>query len=119
MSESNSEQTPKQPPIPAPDTAKKISPIKMMRRGEDTIDGDNSVVFADFSPKILPADFPEEVVVPKDVSAPEPAPSMDLAPASGQSMSVTSVPQSVTSGDGRPNPNVTSSQTSSSNKKSG
>lgn len=122
MSEQESESTvPKQPPIPeSVDTARKITPIRVMRRGEDSFDADNEVVFADFSPKVLPADYPdEEVTVPKDAFAPAPVPSGDLAPASAQTSSGTSVPKSVTSGAGKPSPSATSSPASSSPKKSG
>jgi hypothetical protein len=121
MSESEAEQTPKQPPIPStPDTAKKVVPFRIMRRGDDTVDRDNEVVFADFSPVVLPSDLvTEEPTVPKDVYAPEPAPSTDLAPASGPSSSGTSAPPSAILADGSPNPSATSSPPSSSGKKTG
>lgn len=120
MSEQESEITPKQPPIPSTDRAKKISPIKMMKPGEDSFDSENTVIFSDFRPQVLPADVPDAVpTVPKDVYAPGPAPSTDLAPASGQSSSGTSVPKTATSDDGKPNPSATSSQPSSSGKKTG
>lgn len=108
MSEQEAE-SPKQPPIPVVDKARKITPFRVMRRGDDTVDADNDVVFSDFSPRVLPADFPdEEVTVPKDVFAPQPAPLPDLAPASGRSTSGTSVPKSVSSDAGKPNPSATS-----------
>lgn len=125
MSEESVE-TPKQPPIPAPDTARKITPIRMMTRGEDSIDSENQVVFSDFSPKILPADFPdEEVTVPKDAFAQAPAASGDLAPSSALTSSGTSAPPPPTSlpavptGDGKPSPSASSSPPSSSAPKSG
>lgn len=111
MSEQDAEITPKQPPIPEkPDEARKVVPFRIMRRGQDSVDEENDVVFSDFSPRVLPADVPDEteVTVPKDVSAPELAPSTDLAPASGQNTSVTSVPQPVSKDAGKPNPSVTS-----------
>jgi hypothetical protein len=121
MSEAEAEITPKQPPIPeVVDKARKITPFRVMRRGEDSIDSENEVVFSDFSPRVVPADFPdEELTVPKDVSAPAPAPSTDLAPASGRTTSVTSVPPSVNSDAGKLNQNATSSPPSSTPPKSG
>lgn len=120
MSESNAEETPKQPPIPAQDTARKVVPFRIMRRGKDSVDEENDVVFADFSPLVLPSDVvTEEPTVPKDVFAPDHAPLTDLAPSSAQSSSGTNAPPSATSAAGKRNQSGTSSPPSSSEKKSG
>jgi hypothetical protein len=121
MSEQETEETNKQPPIPeAKDTARKISPFKVIRRGKDSVDNDEDVVFADFSPLVLPADVPdEEIILPKDAFAREPAPLTDLAPSSALTSSVTPALKAASSGDGKPSPSATSSQPSSLPKKSG
>lgn len=60
------------------DEATKITPFKIIRPGEDTVDLDDEVQFADFRPRVVPSDTPDEEPVemaPKAVSAPAPAPS--------------------------------------------
>lgn len=58
------------------DEPRTLNPFRVIHRGEDTVDENDNVLFADFSPKVLPADTPEEVdfsVGPKALSVPEPA----------------------------------------------
>jgi len=57
---------------------KVVSPFKIIQRGEVTL-VDDSVAFADFSPRVVPADTPDdrETTVPKAESAQVPAPSSE------------------------------------------
>lgn len=106
----------------APDEAQKLTPFKIINRGEDTLDSDDDVIFADFSPKVLPADAPEEVEeipVPKDDSAPAPAPSSESPVKTEQTSSKTPAPAPAGKADGNAKKNESSSQTSSSGQKSG
>ncbi len=59
---------------PSADDAVAVTPFQTIRPGEDTVDADDRVTFADFRPHVLPADVEEELeveVIPKDESAPE------------------------------------------------
>lgn len=88
------------------DEPRNVTPFKLIRRGEDTLDIDERVVFADFSPTVLPADTPDEVVevlAPKDVSVPVPAPSSESMQTSVPLTLETTVPVLVEEGDGKTN----------------
>ena len=60
---------------PTEDDAVAVTPFQTIRRGEDTVDADDNVTFADFRPHVLQADAvedePEVEPVPKEGSAPE------------------------------------------------
>ncbi len=93
-----------------PDEPRTITPFKLINRGEDTLNLDEQVVFADFSPRIVPADTPDEeleevVVVPKDESAPEPAASPESNPTTEPSSSETPVPTPANKEGGLPSAN--------------
>ena len=102
---------------------KTITPFKVINRGEDTVDRDDRVVFADFSPKVLPADAPDEevVVVPKDGSAMAPASSSgaSLTETDEPTSSATSAPAPASEDDGKPSQSETGKPDSSSPPKSG
>ena len=55
--------------------ARTVTPFRVINRGEDTLDEHEDVVFADFSPRVLPSEVPDEdidgALNPKGVSAPE------------------------------------------------
>jgi hypothetical protein len=98
--------------------AREITPFKIINRGEDTLSGTN-VVFSDFSPKVLPADAPdevEEIPVPKEESAPEPAPSSESTETPVQEKSEKPAQAPVNKEDGK---SEAGSPTSSSSQKSG
>lgn len=99
------------------DTAKQLNPFKLIQRGEDTLGPDDDVQFADFSPRMLPADVPEPS--PKDESALAPAHSKGSREKIERPTSDTSAQEPADKGDGQNSPNEDSSQTSSSEKKSG
>jgi len=100
-----------------------LNPFRVIRRGEDTLgaDGEN-VVFSDFSPRVMSADQPElevEVTVPKEGSAPEPAPSSESKEVIEPKRSETPAPAPADEGAGKPSLTVPGKLTSSSPKKSG
>lgn len=102
------------------DAATKLNPFKIINAGEDTLDGDD-VVFADFRPKIIPSDTPDEIVdpAPKASSAPAPAPSSESTQTIVQRASEELVQELADEDGGQPNPTESSSQASSSDTKSG
>jgi len=55
--------------------AREVNPFQIIQRGVDTVNSRGQVTFADFTPKVVPADTPEEIPVPKDESAQAPVPS--------------------------------------------
>jgi hypothetical protein len=62
------------PQGPSEDDAVAVTPFQVIRRGEDTLDDNDRVTFADFRPTVEPADEieePEVEQVPKEGSAPE------------------------------------------------
>lgn len=76
------------------DEAQTVSPFKFIQRGEDTLDDEGNVMFADFTPKIVPSETPDEIEpAPKVESAPEPAPSPESTQTSVQRPSETPVPE--------------------------
>lgn len=100
--------------------AKKITPFKMISRGEDSVDREDDIIFADFSPRIVPADTPEEpVVVPKDEYAPAPAPSLESTEKTEPLKSDKPAPAPASKDDGKVSPAGNGKQDSSSPKKSG
>lgn len=104
-----------------PDEARKITPFKRIGRGQDSLDYDDEVVFADFTPHILPADLDEDeeiIVIPKEESVPEPVASPAPEPQSEVSPTK-SAPPAAPSADGKPKTPASSSPASSSPKKSG
>lgn len=103
-----------------------VTPFQIIRRGQDTVDKDERLTFADFSPQVLPADAQEEVeveieTVPKEESAPEPASSPEsTSTQTTQSQTPEeTVKESATSDDGSPNPSESSKQSSSTPPKTG
>lgn len=107
-----------------PDEPRTITPFKIIERGDDTLGANGEVLFADFSPRIVPADTPDDdeeevVVVPKGESAPEPVASPESTSATEQTTSETNVPTPADKADGSPNPNEPSLPTSSSDQKPG
>ena len=103
------------------DTATKLTPFKIINRGEDSLDENDDVVFADFSPKVVPADTPDQIVqpAPKASSAPAPAPSSESTQTIVQRASEELAQELAEEDDGLPSPSESSSQTSSSATKSG
>ena len=103
------------------DTARKISPFKVIERGQDTIDKDDDVIFADFSPRVLPADTPEETVVPapKGESVVEPAPSSESSETTEPKSQDKTAPEPAAKDSGKPKANASGTQVSSSPKKTG
>jgi len=106
---------------PPEDEAVKVTPFKLIRRGDDTIDHEEDITFADFSPRILPADAPDEndLVVPKDGSVPEPVPSPESPPIVTHETSGTDALSPAAKAAGKPSPRETGKPDSSSPKKSG
>jgi hypothetical protein len=91
-----------------------------LKRGEDTVDAEDQVTFADFSPNVRPADAPDPVeALPKGESAPAPAPSSESSEKTVQQTSDTSAPTPASKDDGKPSPSESSKQTSSSDQKTG
>jgi hypothetical protein len=100
------------------DEVRKVNPFRVIRRGDDTVDGEDDIVFADFSPKVLPADTPEEVVpVPKDSSAVEPASFSESTQTSEPKKKAS--PASASAGAGKRSQSAASKQGSSSSPKTG
>lgn len=111
--------------------ARLVTPFQIIRRGEDSLDKDDRVTFADFSPQVLPSDAPVEVevdaeieTVPKDESAPEPAPSQEVVPTSmqttpSQDTSEEPAQEAATKEDGSASPSESSKQSSSTPPKTG
>ena len=103
---------------PEDDGVRKVNPFRIIRRGDDTIDPDSDIVFADFSPKVLPADAPDEVpAVPKGSSAVEPASSSESKKTNEPQKKAS--PASATEAAGKRSPSVASKQGSSSSPKTG
>lgn len=104
--------------MPEPRT---ITPFKLINRGEDTLDENENVVFADFSPRVIPSETPDEVedILPKAESAPEPVPSSESTQTEGQETSETPVQAPVEEDAGSLSLNETSSQSSSSGPRNG
>lgn len=101
---------------PSEDDARPVTPFQVINRGEDTVDGDDRVTFSDFRPTVLPADAveePEVEPVPKDESAPEPAPSAESNETTEQTTSETSAQDPANSDDGKPSPSEPSKSSSS------
>lgn len=110
--------------VPVPEEAeepRKISPFKLINAGEDTVDEDGAVQFADFRPRVVPADTPDEIdqPAPKDESAPAPAPSSESTQTTAPQKSDTTVPTPAEEGDGQLNPSGSSKPGSSSAPKTG
>lgn len=107
--------------MPEESEPRTVNPFKVINRGEDTV-VDDDVIFADFSPRLLPAETPDDeevVVVPKVESAPEPVPSSESTPTTEPQTSETVVPVPVDEEDGQPKIPATGKRTSSSDPKSG
>jgi hypothetical protein len=97
-----------------------VNPFQIIQRGEDTVDAEDQVTFADFSPNVRPADAPDPVeALPKGESAPAPAPSSESSEKTVQQTSDTSAPTPASKDDGKPSPSESSKQTSSSDQKTG
>lgn len=108
------------------EAARTVTPFQIIRRGQDTIDADDKVTFADFSPQVLPSGAQEDVEVevepiPKEESAPGAASSQELTSAQTppSPTSEETVPQSAPSDAGSASPKETSKQSFSTPKKSG
>jgi hypothetical protein len=109
------------------DEARPVTPFQIIRRGQDTIGEDDRVTFADFTPQVIPSDVQQDVEaepVPKGESAPEPAYSVESTPTTVQPTLEPIVQQAAEElaaalDDGSPNPNETSTPSSSTAKKSG
>jgi len=89
------------------DDAIAVTPFQVIRRGEDTVDGDDRVTFADFRPQVLPADAdeePEVEPVPKGESAPELASSAESTRTTEPKTSEPSAQEPASSEDGSPSP---------------
>jgi hypothetical protein len=99
-----------------------ISPFMVITRGEDTVDPETeALIFADFSPTVLPSDAQEEipVVIPKAESAPGRAPSSELMQTLEQQKSDIPVQTPAEVGDGILKNTESLSPSSSSDPKSG
>lgn len=105
----------------ARDEPRTISPFKIIQRGEDTVDGDENLIFSDFRPHVMGADvvIEDDLPAPKGVSVPEPAPSSGSDQTTVQTMSENPVQALADEADGVPSPSVDLKQTSSSPKKTG
>lgn len=102
------------------DDAQEMTPFRIVNRGEDTTDAHGNVQFADFSPRVLPADVPDEAVeVPKEESAQAPVPSSESTEIVEPKRSETTVQAPVVEDDGMPSPNGSGKRASSSEKKTG
>lgn len=100
------------------DEARKLNPFRVIRRGDDTVDANDDIVFADFSPRVLPADSPEEVLpAPKDSSAVEPASSSESTVTNEPKKKAS--PASASEAGGKRNQSGAGKQSSSSNPKTG
>ena len=103
-----------------PEDARTITPFKIIHRGEDTVDSDDVVRFADFSPKVLPSDAPEEEgIAPKGESAPARASSLASRKKTEPTKSEKNAPENAGEAGGKSSRSESGSQTSSSPKKSG
>lgn len=100
---------------------RKISPFKLINAGEDTVDEDGAVQFADFRPRVVPSDTPDEIVTPapKDESAPAPAPSSESTQTTEPQLQETTVHAPVEGADGQLSPNETLRSSSSNPPKTG
>lgn len=101
---------------PKEDDAVAVTPFQTIRRGEDSVDENDRVTFADFRPHVLPADAedePEVEPIPKGESAPELASSAESMRTTEPKTSETSAQKSATSDDGKPSPKEPSKQSSS------
>lgn len=100
-----------------------LTPFKIIRRGEDTLDDEGKVVFADYSPGMIPSDIPdkEPVVeqVPKVESAQGPVSLQESTLTSEPQMSDTPAQEPVTKEDGQPSPSESLKQSSSTRKSPG
>jgi hypothetical protein len=108
------------PPDINEDDAVPVTPFQIIRRGEDTVDREDRVTFADFSPAVLPSDAGEGVEaepIPKGESAPEPA-SSPVLPSTPAKLARTAPPPA-SKVDGKSSLSESSSQTSSTNPKPG
>lgn len=107
--------------MPEESEARELHPFKIIQRGQDTVAGDDeTVVFADFSPRVVPADTPDREIdnsiLPKAGSALVPAASeTELIPPIEPTLSETPVPEPAPLGDGKSKSSETTSQSSSSN----
>lgn len=99
------------------DEARQINPFKIIQRGEDTIGPDDDVQFADFSPRIVPSDTPDEEVTaapsPKGESVMAPARSSVSQEKTEPEKSDTTVPPPADQDNGQPSQNEDGKQTSS------
>lgn len=104
-----------------PDEPRTVTPFMLIERGDDTLGPNDEILFADFSPKIVPADTPDEVVVPKDVSVPEPvvSPEPQSTPQTAQTSSVIPALVPAIKVNGSDNPSEILPPSSSSDQKSG
>lgn len=107
--------------MPENETARKVTPFRIIERGQDTIDKDDDVVFADFSPRVVPADTPEEqeTAVPKDDSAAEPAHSLESSVTTEQKNLDSPAPEPAVKDSGKLKESESGTQASSSQKKTG
>lgn len=80
--------------------AKEVTPFQIIDRGEDTVNTSGRVTFADFSPKVLPSEAPDEELVPKDVSAPAPAQSSESTQTTEQKKSEKNAQSAADKADG-------------------
>ena len=115
---------------PSEEDAVAINPFVLINRGEDSVIGKGNnerVVFSDFSPKVLPADVPEEVTTvlpeevgdPKDLSAPEGADSEPSTPTPTEPTSSENPVPNPADSEGGQKETENGSPTSSSDQKSG
>lgn len=104
----------------AHDEPQELTPFRIINRGEDTLDASGNVQFADFSPRVLPSEVPDEVVeVPKAESVPAPVSSSESPETSEPKTSARTVPVPVAEDDGLPSPSESGKRVSSSPKKTG
>lgn len=101
--------------------AKEIYPFKAINRGEDTLDSSGAVVFADFSPIVLPSSVAAEALglspveededfeepAPKDESAPEGVDFLEDQKPTAPKPSGTNVSKDAASDDGQASPKKT------------
>jgi len=99
-----------------------LTPFKVINRGEDTVI-DDAVVFADFSPRVVPASVADEeiddILLPKDVSALAHVVPPELIPLTEPTLSTTPVPLPVVSEETKSESIETTLQSSSIDPKTG
>lgn len=105
---------------------RELHPFKTINRGEDTVVGDDEkVIFADFSPRVIPAEVAneeiDEIISPKGSSAPAPVDSKipESTPPTEPSSSTTPAQEPAGSEDLKNPKSETQSPDSSTDQKNG